>query len=97
MQVTLTPELEQIVQTYIDSGQYQDPSEVLLASLQLLQNTETYSELSFGTLDEHRQFIPMTEFEMVQESLKVLENYQNNGIPHSEVEIWAKNLGRKPN
>jgi putative addiction module CopG family antidote len=97
MKVTLTPELEKIVQTYIDSGQYQNPSEVLFASLQLLQSTETHSEMSFGILDEHSHFIPMTESEMVQESLKVLENYQNDGTPHSEVEIWAKSLGRKPN
>jgi putative addiction module CopG family antidote len=97
MKVTLTPELEKIVQTYIDNGQYQNPSEVLFASLQLLQSTETHSGMSFGILDEHSQFIPMTESEMVQESLKVLENYQNDGMPHSEVEIWARNLGRKPN
>jgi hypothetical protein len=96
MQITLPLELEQIVQTYLDSGQYQNPAEVLMAGLQLLQHNKTSSEMSFGILDRQSQFLPLTESEMIQESLKVLENYQNNGIPQSEVEIWANNLGKHP-
>jgi hypothetical protein len=96
MQITLPLELEQIVQTYLDSGQYQNPAEVLMAGLQLLQHNKTFPEMSFGILDEQSRFLPLTESEMIQESLKVLENHQNNGIPQSEVEIWANSLGRHP-
>jgi hypothetical protein len=94
MQITLPLELEQIVQTYLDSGQYQNPAEVLMAGLKLLQSNNISPEMSFGILDEQSQFLPLTESEMIQESLKALEHYQNNGIPQSEVEIWANNLGK---
>jgi hypothetical protein len=96
MQITLPLEIEQIVQNYLDSGQYQNPAEVLMAGLQLLQHNKISSEMSFGILDEQSQFLPLTESEMIQASLKVLENYQNHGIPQSEVEIWANNLSNTP-
>jgi hypothetical protein len=39
---------------------------------------------------------PLKESEMIQESLKTLENYRNNGISQNAVEIWANNLGKRP-
>jgi hypothetical protein len=95
MQITLPLELEQIVQTYLDSGEYQNPAEVLMAGLKLLQHNNTSSGMSFGILDEQSQFLPLTESEMIQESLKALEHYQNNGVSQSDVEIWANNLGKR--
>jgi hypothetical protein len=92
MQVTINPELEQIIQAYLDSGRYQNPTEVLLAGLELLQRQEAAPNMSFGIIDQQNQFLPLTESEMAQESLKVLENCQQNGTPQSEVEAWANNL-----
>jgi antitoxin ParD1/3/4 len=37
MQITLSPELEQLVQRQIDSGKYQTAIEVILAGVQLLE------------------------------------------------------------
>ncbi len=37
MQITLSPELEQLVQRQIDSGNYQTAIEVILAGVQLLE------------------------------------------------------------
>jgi hypothetical protein len=92
MEVTINPELEQIIQAYLDSGRYQNPTEVLLAGLELLQRQEAAPNMSFGIIDHQNQFLPLTESEMAQESLKVLENYQQNGTSQSEVEAWANNL-----
>ena len=77
MQVTLTPELEQIVQTYLNSGKYQNAAEILLAGVQLLQREETSSELTLGILDEQRQFFPLPESELTQESFKALANHRH--------------------
>jgi hypothetical protein len=30
---------------------------------------------------------------MIQQSLDVLANYQQDGIPHDQVEAWVKSLG----
>jgi Bacterial antitoxin of ParD toxin-antitoxin type II system and RHH len=92
MQVTINPEFEQIIQAYLDSGRYQNPTEVLLAGLELLQRQEAAPNMSFGIIDQQNQFLPLTESEMAQESLKVLENYQQNGTSQSEIEAWANNL-----
>ena len=40
MQITLSPELEQLVQRQIDSGNYQTAIEVILAGVQLLEQQE---------------------------------------------------------
>jgi hypothetical protein len=92
MQVIINSELEQIIQVYLDSGKYQDPAEVLLAGLQSLQREESSPSKSFGILNPQNQFLPLTESEMVQESLKVLENYRQDGSSQSDVEVWANNL-----
>ncbi|MCY7366928.1 MAG: hypothetical protein LH474_02115 [Chamaesiphon sp.] len=93
MQVTLPLELEQIVQTYLNSCKYQNAEEVLLAGVQLLQRQETLSNLTFGILGEQNQFSPLTESGMVEESLKVLANHRNkNAIPQSQVEVWVDSL-----
>ena len=93
MQVTLPPELEQIVQTYLNSGKYQNAAEILLAGVQLLQREETSPDLTFGILDEQRQFFPLTESELIQESLKVLANHRNDRISQHQVEAWVDSLG----
>jgi Bacterial antitoxin of ParD toxin-antitoxin type II system and RHH len=92
MQVTINPEFEQIIQAYLDSGRYQNPTEVLLAGLELLQRQEAAPNMSFGIIDQQNQFLPLTESEMAQESLKVLEKYQQNGTSQSEIEAWVNNL-----
>jgi hypothetical protein len=97
MQITLPPELEQIVQSYLRAGKYQSPVEVLLAGLQLLQQEEVDEDIVFGTFDEQSQFLPLTESEMVQASLKALADRQDVAIPHSEVEAWANGLGQAGN
>jgi hypothetical protein len=93
MQVSISSELEQIIQAYLDSGQYQNPTEVLLAALELLQHQELVPVMSFGIIDQQNQFVPLTESEMAQESLRGLENQQQSDISQSEVENWANNLG----
>ena len=60
MQVTLPLELEQIVQTYLNSGKYQNAEEVLLAGVQLLQREETLAGVTFSVLGEQSQFSPLT-------------------------------------
>ncbi|XGW00081.1 MAG: type II toxin-antitoxin system ParD family antitoxin [Leptolyngbya sp. BL-A-14] len=40
MQITLSPELEQLVQRQIDSGKYQTAIDVILAGVQLLEQQE---------------------------------------------------------
>ena len=92
MQVTLPLELEQIVQTYFNSGKYQNAEEVLLAGVQLLQQEETLAGVTFDLLGEQSQFSPLTESEMVEKSLKVLANHQNNAISQREVETWVDRL-----
>lgn len=105
MQIVLPPELEQLVQRQINSGNYQTAIEVLLAGVRLLetQNQQNASradatdrsigEETFGELNEHLNFSPLTETEMIQQSLDVLANYQQDAIPHDQVEAWVKSLG----
>ncbi len=92
MQVTINSELEKIIQAYVDSGKYQNPTEVLTAGLELLQRED--ADPIFGMIDQQNQFMPLTESEMVIESLKVLENHQHNGVSQNEMEAWANNLDR---
>ncbi len=78
---------------------------MLLAGVRLLeaQNQQNASradatdrsigEETFGELNEHLNFSPLTETEMIQESLDVLANYQQDAIPHNQVEAWVKSLG----
>lgn len=96
MQITLPDELEHIIQTYINSGKYQNAVEVLFAGVKLLEREEMPEHMTFGILDEQHQFSPLTESAMIQSSLQVLENYQHNAIPHTEVERWVDNLTIKP-
>lgn len=105
MQIVLPPELEQLVQRQINSGNYQSAIEVLLAGVRLLeaQNQQdairasatdrSIADETFGELDEHLNFSPVTEAEMIQQSLDVLANYQQDAIPHEQVEAWVNSLG----
>ena len=56
MVVTLSLELEQIVQTYFNSGKYQNAEEVYLDGGQLLQRQEAPYNITFGILSEQNQF-----------------------------------------
>jgi hypothetical protein len=84
--------LNRLLQDYPDSGQYQSPTEILLAALELLQHQELAPVMSFGVIDQQNQFVPLTESKMAQESLRVLENHQQSDTSQSEVENWANNL-----
>ncbi|MEB3269831.1 MAG: hypothetical protein VKJ09_14910, partial [Leptolyngbya sp.] len=50
-------------------------------------------DVVFGELDENLNFLPLTEADMVQQSLEVLANYQEDAIPHNQVEAWVDSLG----
>ncbi|MBT9316112.1 type II toxin-antitoxin system ParD family antitoxin [Leptothoe spongobia] len=52
MNITLTPELEQFVQTQIDSGKYASATEVLLAGVALLKEIDRVYK---GRFEELRQ------------------------------------------
>jgi hypothetical protein len=96
MQITLPDELEHIIQAYLNSGKYQNAVEVLVAGVKLLEREEIPTNMTFGILDEQNQFSPLTESQMIQASLQVLENHQHDAIPHHEVERWVDNLTIKP-
>ncbi len=86
MQITLPDELEHIIQTYLNSGKYKNAVEVLFAGVKLLEREEIPANMTFGILDEQKQFSPLSESEMIQSSLQVLENHQHDAILHTEPE-----------
>jgi Arc/MetJ-type ribon-helix-helix transcriptional regulator len=92
MQITLPDKLEHIIQTYINSGKYQNAVEVLVAGVKLLEREEIPANMTFGILDEQNQFSPLIESAMIQASLQVLENHQHDTMPHTEVERWVDSL-----
>lgn len=51
--------------------------------------------LEYGQIDEALTFQPMTELEMVESSLQVLEDYKKtgNGVSHEQVRKWLDSLG----
>ena len=51
--------------------------------------------LEYGQLDETLTFQPMTDAEMVESSLHVLEEYKRtgNGVSHERVSEWLNSLG----
>jgi hypothetical protein len=51
--------------------------------------------LEYGQFDETLAFQVMTEAEMVESSLQVLEEYKRtgNGVPHEQVREWLDSLG----
>jgi len=99
MQIVLPPELEQLVQHQIMSGNYQTAIDVIWAGVRLLERQsqqDADSAPSFGDLDDHLNFVQLTEAEMIQQSLEVLANYQQDAIPHDQVEAWIKSLDCPP-
>lgn len=50
MEITLTPEVEQYIQSKISSGQYASASEVFLAGIKLLQDIEQTYQGRYQTL-----------------------------------------------
>ena len=51
MNISLTPELEQFVQSTVENGRYTSASEVILAALQLLKEREILVVLNPVSLD----------------------------------------------
>ena len=96
MQIVLPPELEALVQRQITTGRYQTVLDVLVAGVQLLDHQDEQladGDTTYGVLNGDRQFLPLTEAEMAQQSLAVLATYAHDGIPHDQVEAWASSLG----
>lgn len=60
------------------------------------QLVENFGDYEWGRIDEKLQFQPMTEDEMVAESLAVWAEYQRkpDGISHDAVKRWAESLGQ---
>lgn len=52
-------------------------------------------DLEFGTLDDDLNFSPLTEGEMIQQSLVVLEGYRRDryAVRQEQVEAWVASLG----
>jgi hypothetical protein len=50
---------------------------------------------TYGELDQTLNFHPLTETQMIHQSLEALEEYRvtGNGISHEQVREWADNLG----
>jgi hypothetical protein len=96
MEIILPPQLERIVQSYVDRGKYQNAIEVILAGVRLLQQEESIDDMTFGNLDPEGQFLPLTESEMVKESLQVLAVQERESIPHSQIEAWLDRLEVEP-
>ncbi|MGB8701023.1 MAG: hypothetical protein WCD18_16545 [Thermosynechococcaceae cyanobacterium] len=66
--------------------------ERLLSTEHTLTETEA---LVYGELDQTLNFQPLTETQMIHNSLEALDAYRltGNGIPHNQVREWADNLG----
>jgi hypothetical protein len=58
------------------------------------QNADV-AALEYGQLDETLTFQPMTDVEMVESSLHVLEEYKRtgNGVSHEQFSKWLDGLG----
>lgn len=74
-----------------------DTSLEALAEILETQPTEEFAldDLEFGTLDDDLNFSPLTEAEMIQQSLAILEDYKRDrrAISHEQVEAWVASLG----
>jgi len=70
-----------------------------LSDFERLLTSEPHSadaaDLEYGRLDETLVFHPMTEAEMVESSLQVLEEHKRtgNGVSHERVCEWLDSLG----
>ncbi len=53
------------------------------------------SQLVYGTVDNHNNFVPLTEEEMVAQSLEALAEFQQSGrgIDSKTMESWVDSLG----
>ncbi|MBD2774264.1 ribbon-helix-helix domain-containing protein [Iningainema tapete] len=59
MKVSLTPELEQFIQSQVESGKYKSPEEVIIASITLLEVWERmYKEHFEGLRKEAKGWMP---------------------------------------
>ncbi|HAX87617.1 MAG TPA: hypothetical protein DCY91_15475 [Cyanobacteria bacterium UBA11370] len=62
----------------------------------LIAETADFSgDYQWGKIDTEYQFQPLSESQMITESLTALQDYQTNkmGIPHEQVKQWADSLG----
>ena len=73
------------------SGSLSDFERLLTSEL----HSTDVAALEYGRLDETLVFHPMTEAEMVESSLQVLEEYKRtgNGVSHERVREWLDSLG----
>lgn len=58
------------------------------------RNADT-AALEYGQIDKKLAFQPMTDAEMVESSLQVLDEYKltGNGVSHERVREWLDSLG----
>ena len=51
-------------------------------------------QMVYGTVDHHNTFVPLTDEEMIAQSLESLEEYQQSGhsIPATTMESWVDSL-----
>jgi hypothetical protein len=61
----------------------------------LLESEPQNAALEYGQLDETLTFQPMTDVEMVESSLHVLEEYKRTGnaVSHEQFSEWLDGLG----
>ncbi len=52
MNISLTPELEQFIQTKLDSGMYHSASEIIREGLRLLKERDMFQEMKLAALRE---------------------------------------------
>lgn len=52
MNISLTPELEQFIQTKLDSGMYYSASEIIREGLRLLKERDMFQEMKLAALRE---------------------------------------------
>ncbi len=53
------------------------------------------SQIVYGSIDNHNNFVPLNEEEMVAQSLEALDEFQQTGqrISQKTMESWVQNLG----
>lgn len=61
----------------------------------LEQNLNLARQVVYGTIDGEDRFVPLTEDEMVEQSLQALAEYQESGrtISQETMEDWVYSLG----
>jgi hypothetical protein len=89
VQAMSSDRVKEIVLSWLASGE-----DTIGAFERLLEEGE--ADFEWGKINESDQFQPMSEDEMVAESLAAWADYQRNpeGVSHEVVKRWAESLGR---